>query len=154
MLRQNTNFIIVAVCYLLSFSCKPAEKAIKQEEPTKTESNAGLASNEATIVAKIISLNEQRDETGPCAKVPCYANIKIESINNQGSLFRLDDSSNPFPVYFAFTLSSTEGLFPGMKTNYPGLKINDKFEAKIQSRPALGDKFTYTIYGYKKLTKP
>ena len=109
------------------------------------------ASNEASITGKIISIDEQRDDSGPCAKAPCYAFIRIESIVNKGSTFQLDDISSPLPVYFAFTLSATEGLFPGIKTNYPGLKINDKFEAKIQSRLALEDRYTYTIYGYKKL---
>lgn len=150
MLSQTNISIIAAVCNLLFFSCKNTEKTAQHKEPIETENSAALASNEAVIIAKVVSIGEQRDESGPCAKAPCYANIKIESISNRGSLFQLDDISNPLPVYFAFTLSATEGLFQGIKTNYPGLKINDKFEAKIQSRVALGDKFTYTIYDYTK----
>lgn len=150
MLKQNKLFIIIVGCNLLFFSCKHTEKSVKQEEPVKTESSEVAASNEAIVVAKVVSISEQRDESGPCSKAPCYAVIKIESISNKGSLFQLNDISKPVSVNFAFSLSATEGLFR-MKTNYPGLEINDKFEAKIQSRSALGDAFTYTIHGYKKL---
>lgn len=150
MLKQTKRFIIFMGCTLVFFSCKSTKKPVQQEEPIKAESSAEAASNEAIVVAKIISISEQRDESGPCSKAPCYAEIKIESISKKGSLFQLDDLSKPVSVHFAFSLSPTEGLFR-MRTNYPGLKINDKFEAKIQSRPALGDTFTYTIHGYKKI---
>ena len=148
MLWQNKVFIIFIVLFV---SCKNTQKNVQQKEPAKTGGTTALASNEATIIAKIISINELRDESGPCAKAPCYAEIQIERISSKGSLFQPGDISTPLPVNFSFTLSPTQGLFPGMKTNYPGLKINDKFEAKIQSRPALGDKLTYTVYGYKKI---
>lgn len=150
MLRQSKLFLIFMGCTLVFFSCKNTKKSVRQEEPVKPENSAGLASNEAFVAAKVVSISEQRDESGPCSKAPCYAEIKIESISKKGSLFQLNDISNPLSVTFAFSLSATEGLFR-MKTNYPGLKINDKFEAKIQSRPALGDAFTYTIHDYKKI---
>ncbi|MFY9308981.1 MAG: hypothetical protein WAQ28_08020 [Bacteroidia bacterium] len=152
MLLQNTFFTIVLVGVLLFASCKSKKETVQQKEPepANTGDATALASNEATIVAKVISISEQRDESGPCSKAPCYASIQIESISNKGKLFQLDDVSVPIPVNFAFSLSPTVGLFR-MPTNYPGLALNDRFEAKIQSKPALGDKITYTVHGYKKL---
>lgn len=152
MLLQNKFFTIALAGVLLFASCKSKKEPVQQKEPepAKTEEGAALASNEANIVATVVLISEQRDESGPCAKAPCHAEIKIESISKRGSLFQLDDISKPISVNFAFSLSPTVGLFR-MPTNYPGLEINDKFEAKIQSKPALGDTITYTVHGYKKI---
>jgi hypothetical protein len=152
MLLQNKFFTIALAGTLLLPSCKSKKETVqqKEQEPANTEDGAALASNEANIVATVVLISEQRDESGPCSKAPCYADIKIERISKKGSLFQLNDISMPVHVNFTFTLSPTIGLFR-MKTNYPGLNAGDKFEAKIQSRPALGDTFTYTVQGYSKI---
>ncbi len=137
-------------------SCKTTEKRVITDEPVKTVSASinDISSAQAKIIGKIISINEARDETGPCSKVPCEARIIIQNLENKGSLFQLNSMQDTIPVAFAFTLvPTTEELFPGMKTSYPGLKINDRFEAKIESRLAKNEQgVSYIIYEYKKFT--
>lgn len=144
--------IYYALLLLVLVSCKHTEQTATVATGPKNSGN-DIASEEARIIAHIVSIDETRDTEGVCSKAPCRAQVKIESIIKKGSLFHLQDLEKPVPVFFAFTLApTTEDLFPGIKTNYPGLQINDKFEATIQNRPAMNETgFAYTIYDYKKL---
>ncbi len=146
---------IITASLLLLFltSCKNTEQTQTVETVHAETAAVSLASNEARIVAKIVSIDASRDIAGVCADAPCRTTISVESIISQGKLFQPAESQTINHVFFAFTLSpANEKLFPGIKTTYPGLKINDRFEATIQSRPStVGNGFSYTIYDYKKL---
>jgi len=142
--------------FMMAFiSCKHTEKtvAVKPiEAPAPYLSE--LASNQARITGKVVSIDEMREAEGACSKAPCNAKIKVQALIKQGSLFDKSGLQDTTAVYFAFTLAaSNEELFPGMKTSYPGLKINERFEATIESRPAINEAgLRYLIYEYKKLT--
>lgn len=155
MIKLLKYYIPTLIICILS-SCKTSEKATTSNEPVKTVSSSmnELASGQAKIIGKIISINETREPEGPCAKSACQAQILIQTLEKKGSLFQLSDMQDTIPVSFAFTLEpTTSDLFPGIKTSYPGLKINDRFEAKIESRPATNEQgVRYTIYEYKKFT--
>lgn len=154
MINFRTYFFISLIpCILVS--CKPSEKAIVNNEPAeKVYTLNELASGQAKIVGKIISIDETRETDGPCAKAPCRANIIIQNLEKKGSLFQLNNIQDTIPVSFAFTLApTTPELFPDIKTKYPGLKVNDRFEAKIESRLAMNEQgLSYIIYEYKKFT--
>lgn len=142
----------------LNLACKHSEKGFRKKENNKKMAcnlSGNAANNEAIIKAKIVSIVAYRDTSdlnNPCNKEPCIAFIKIEEITKKGSLFVAPSDPNEYiKVNFVFTLSETnQDLFPGSEKWYPGLKINDKFEAVIQSRIAPGNKINYLIYDYKK----
>ncbi len=150
-------FLPVFLIIFLFLCCKNSKKVIEQKQPKPVDQSvSGNASSEAKITATIISIDETRDSSdvhSACYKAPCFANIKIENILRKGSLFKIpDDLSKDIRAFFIFTLHATnEDLFPNMGVWYPGLKINDKFEAIIQSRPAMNDSVNYVVYTYKKI---
>jgi hypothetical protein len=136
--------------------CKPAEKVKASDEPINSVSASinELASAQAKITGKIIALDETLESEGPCAKAPCHAQVLILTLEKKGSLFQLPDIKDTLRVSFAYTLAPTTAeLFPGMKTSYPGLKANDRFEAKLESRLTQNEQGVgYIIYEYKKFT--
>ncbi len=136
--------------------CKPSEKVAVTDEPVRSVSASinELTSAQAKIIGKIITVDETRETEGPCAKAACRARVVIQSLERTGSLFQLPDIKDTLSVSFAFTLAATTPeLFPGMKTSFPGLKANDRFEARIESRLAMNEEGVgYIIYEYKKFT--
>lgn len=149
----NRKSILPIIYLLFHFSCKEAEKSIvnapHQKPPDRSVS--GNAATEAKITATLVSIEESRDSTdrtSACYKAPCFAKIKIESLERKGNLFRVPDSL-VVDAFFVYTLYPTyEDLFPQMGKYYPGLKINDKFEAIIESRISFNDRTQYVIYDY------
>jgi len=151
------KYCLPAIISFILVSCKNTEKAVTGDEPEvkSTYTMNELASGEAKIIGKIISIDDTRESEGPCAKAACRAKIIIQNLEKKGSLFQLNNIKDTIPVSFAFTLApTTADLFPGMKTIYPGLKINDRFEAKIESRLAMNEQgVSYIIYHYRPLKK-
>ncbi len=137
-------------------SCRTTEQTAATDEVVKTVSSSinELASAQAKIIGKIIWIDEVREAEGPCAKAPCRARIVIKTLEKKGSLYQGGNAGDTLSVSFAFTLAATTPeLFPGMKTSFPGLSVNDRFEAKIESRLALNEQgVAYLIYEYKKFT--
>lgn len=147
--------LLCTVLLSILISCKETKETTTLNEPAKEGSQVSeLASNEAFISGRIVSVSQERDTDGPCSKAPCVAEVKVESISNKGKLFRLDNMDEIIKVNFSYTLSPTETIFPSMQKHYPGLVMKDQFEAKIQSRISLNDVITYTIRDYTKLHKP
>lgn len=149
-----SNYCLVVFLVLVLSSCKNKELIQVSLEPAPAIQDGGeLSNNQARVIAQIISVIEVLDTEGPCSKAPCNASIRIKQITRKGSLFQLNDIQDTIAASFAFTLSQTDqDLFPGLKTKYPGLKINDIFEATIESRIALNEEgVRYIIYDYKKM---
>lgn len=151
MIKHTRLTLLCAVLLSTLISCKETKEATSLKEETQV---SGLASNEAFISGRIVSISPERDADGPCSKAPCVAEVKVESISNKGKLFRLDNMEEIIKVNFSYTLSPTETIFPSMQKHYPGLVLKDQFEAKVQSRISLNDVITYTIRDYTKLHKP
>ena len=74
--------------------------------------------------------------TGPCAKAPCTASVRVDSLFYH-------DSSTAYPfgvgetvrMRFVFTLAPSRDLFPKLSTAYPGLKVGSSFEADVIRPP-------------------
>lgn len=165
MISIKKKFLFPLYFFSFFLSCKHSEKISSEKEVpkenknTETSFSATPASNEAKVIATIISIDETRDSSdinSACYKAPCIAYIRLEKMNEKGSLFKVPpDLSLEIKVNFPFTLwATTEDLFPKAGKQFPGLKINDKFEAIIQSRMAPGDEVNYVIYEYKKKPSP
>ena len=88
--------------------------------------------------------------------MPCRGIVRIDSILGYGSSF-----GNPLAVgqrvnvHFAFALApTTKDLFPNMTETYPGLELNSRFRADVESPPEINtsaDRIFYQVYDYVKL---
>jgi len=123
-----------------------------------SETNNNSSQNSYRIIGSIVHIYDNfqlHDTSGVCAKAPCEATVKIETIKRRGASFiGAIAAGEKIKVHFAFTLNpTTKELFPNMTARYPGLKKNDKFVADIQSRLAIGgnENVRYVIYGYEKI---
>lgn len=163
-MMKKSRFIFY-LFFLVLLSCKttrlPEQSSNASDEKIaagngiKTEKKiiGRPANSEAKITATLLSIDFSRDSSdanSPCFKAPCHALIRIEKIERKGRLFHVP-GSDEISVFFTFTLyPSDENLFPGSGKKYPGLKVNDKFEAVIESRPSMNGESRYIISDYKK----
>ncbi len=161
-LLMNSFRTFLKINFLFLISCNSPEKiniqGEKKEESLKISSPllSVAAGNQALIIASINVINQKKDSSDQnsiCFRFPCRAGIRIERLLDKGPLFKTPENLSGITyVEFPFTLLPTnKDLFPELKKQYPGLKINDKFEAVIQSRMALPEGVKYYIYDYKKI---
>jgi hypothetical protein len=107
------------------------------------------------IVGTVVSIEPPGAEgatTGPCAKAPCMASIRIDSL-----FYHDSTAAYPFTVgqtvrmRFVYTLAPSRDLFPKAGPDYPGLKTGSAFEADVmRSRPrgASGNEGAFMIAAY------
>ncbi len=78
---------------------------------------------------------------GPCAKVPCVATVRVDSVlsDGMGSVmpFGIGESVK---VRFAYTLSPTREVLPNLKQQFPGLVVGSRFEADMIRPMARADR--------------
>ncbi len=159
--RQKIFFVIIA---LLFGSCTSKHTVVSQ--PVIHPEENVIPPNHCRIRGTIITIDSTltiTDFSQPCAKVPCNAEVRIDSILGYGSAF-----GNPVVqgaqhvMHFVFTLSPTsKKLFPSMKEEYPGMTIGSSFIADIerQQSKSLRDVRgatqsmmpVFVIYGYTRL---
>jgi len=150
--RQAIYFIFL----ILFLSCKTNKNIIK-ENKYKNSGLANCSPNGCIISGTILFIYptlDTNDSLSPCSKAPCNAKIKIEQVLEYGN--RL--SSNIYEglemnLHFVFTLyPTTNDLFHDTKKYFPGLKINDKFNANLEERLQLNnDTIQWLVYDYVKL---
>ena len=147
-------FFLVFSISVLSFECR--KEVTKNNDTPKLVKPDTIPPGSAKIVAEVVSVEPvNKDNTGPCAKAPCVAVVKLESIE-YGSAFPVLSVGKDVRVKFNFTLEpTTKEMFPEMKESYPGLKAGDKFEALAAYLETVdGSKLpAYTINGYSILNK-
>ncbi|MBW8051504.1 MAG: hypothetical protein FVQ77_14430 [Cytophagales bacterium] len=152
------------LCHATSLQIVPPLQISKSRQSHDTimtpTSNTNNNSSQIScrIIGSIVHIYDNfqlHDTSGVCAKAPCEAIVKIETIKRRGASFTgAIAAGEKIKVHFAFTLNpTTKELFPNMAARYPGLKKNDKFVADIQSRLAIGgnENAKYVIYGYEKI---
>lgn len=130
--------------------CSPAKYKNKTASVIKTQED--VAPNHCRVLATLVTIenNTAAYTDGPCSKASCDAYIEIKSVLGYGSAFRTPlNPGDKIKAHFAFTLKPTsKELFPNMKQFYPGLKQGDQFITDLESLPAAGNEFNYTIYDY------
>lgn len=116
-----------------------------------------ISPNHCRIIGTVVEIDSALDKAAgnsPCSKVPCLADVKIDSVLGYGSDFPPLKLGKIIKVRFGFTLSpTTKDLFPHMAGYYPGLNINDSFKADLQKVIAIDsirNKVNYIIYSYLK----
>ena len=105
------------------------------------------------IEGKVISITNPDDKlhvTSPCKTTPCNANIQILSIVSNGQnyhgQFHAKDTLN---IYFSFTLSPTEEIFPELNQHLPGLNVGDIFTAQLYESPDANPPYRIKVYEVK-----
>lgn len=149
MKKFSLLFLLVLSVLFLSFGCH--KEVTKNNDTPKLVKPDTIPPSHAKIAAEVVSVEPiDKDNTGPCAKAPCVAVVKLVSIE-YGSAFPVLSVGKDVRVKFNLTLAPTsKGMFPNMKESYPGLKAGDKFEAMVGYMETAGDSKlpAYSINGY------
>lgn len=149
---------LLLVCPAL-MSCRQPAKEGEHVRMQEQAASAGghVAPNHALIVGEIVEIEsatfDPSDVESPCSRIPCVANVRVESVLGVGMGF-----PQPFVegathrMKFAFTLGPTVDVFPEMKPSLPGLESGSRFTADITGYETLqGDtQPRYTVHRYER----
>jgi hypothetical protein len=158
-----------AVIGTFALVCKPSppekarEAAAESEPPALSvkqppeSSELRLAPNQCRLVGTVVAIDSTfttADPDDPCAKAPCRATVRIETVLGYGPAFlRPLANGEEIPVTFMFTLAPTQDLVANLSRSYPGLRLGAKFLADVEAReaPAIGESGStaFVIYGYE-----
>lgn len=80
------------------------------------------------------------DRSDPCAKVPCVASVRVDSVigYGQGVTYPLS-KGDTLNVKFKLTLSPSAKYFPRLQTPLPGLTEGSVFQADLEVQQPVGD---------------
>jgi len=148
---------VVCVCATFLISCgssKSNQEGMKQSDSTPKIQLAGepIPPNHCRIVGTVVAIDQSlksSDPQSPCAKAPCSATVRIDSIMGYGSAFGSSIAvGQQVQIMFGFTLSPTKEILPQLTQAYPGLKVGSSFTANVRSDEGLGGKTSYTVNQY------
>ncbi len=136
--RLIKSMMILLILLISTFCGDGMNSDKKISQSSKNELNSFAFPKTTTgIIGTVISINKKQlsqDTNSPCSKVPCWANVKVDSIlgiGHGGPFFSVGDT---LKVNFVFTLSeTTEELIPNLDKRLPGLDIGEKFRANIRA---------------------
>lgn len=156
-------FILYISLLLLSPAAGCGGNSIAEKESNvnlqnrKNEYSEKIAPDHSLIVGTIVKIDTSLEKSGlnnPCSKVPCIARVRIDSVLGYGPNFPPLRLGEIIKIKFGFTLGpTTKDLFPHMSGYFPGLNVNDTFEADVRKIPDnySGNNFAaYIIYAYLK----
>ena len=150
---------LLAIFLLAGFlpSCGPSKESTAKTVTLPTPKSPSLPPNACRIAGTITAVHpaDSAGEHGPCGKVPCEADVRVDSILGYGSSF-------PYPLAagtvvrmrFAYTLAPTAAMFPGTPELPQALKLGDAFHGVMESGEGLAPKGAsapkYSISTYQK----
>lgn len=168
MIMSSRKVYAVVIAFILlgcSGSGDPPETAENQSEntqpsasvPIQTIAESNISPNHCRIIGTIVAIDEtltSLDSSNPCSKAPCRATVRIESVIGYGSAFGAPlATGRDIEVSFRFTLNPTKDLIPNMTEDYPGLQVNSRFLADVESIEVMAQEkeggIEYVIYGYE-----
>lgn len=166
-MRAHRQILIVCFCLLL-VACRqgqsqtakrvpdsPPNSSRPMSKPTISPDLEQIPPNVGRIVGTIVSIEKVRAVQGdlsPCARVPCQALVRVESVIGYGSAFPASfKAGDQISVRFAFTLHPTDKLFPKMEHHLPGLKVGQVFKADVTASDLMmsGSQLELIIYTYQ-----
>ncbi len=169
---KHRREIIFTATVMFFAGCASEHTAMSQSEgnfqPVISPVRNSVSPNHCRIVGTVVAVDSTLDvadslqshrDVPPCTKVPCNADVRIDSILGYGSAF-----GNPvvqekiYRMHFVFTLAATsKELFPSMKEVYPGLIVGSSFIADIERQSVRGATQSmapvFVIYGYSRLSE-
>ncbi len=169
MYRYFKLIIISTLCVSFLF-CNPKNRSntnqnqpgIKSKKETSKNKpsvvNQRIAPNTCRFIGTIVSIDptlKSKNPADPCAKAPCLATVRIDSVLGYGSAFPTPLSKGKeIRVTFKFTTAPTKEILPNLTESYPGVREGSTFFADLDAHqePAIGKEtggIFYTVYGYK-----
>lgn len=151
-----TTFFFIAT--LLICACKSPQNVVSETStaPVKQiESTVPMPYGqenfrlEATVVA--IDPTRTNDSGSVCSKAPCFAYFKIESVEEGGPM---DWKGGICKARFAYSLADSWKVLPELKHRYPGLKVEDRFSAKVKIENMGTEQWKLVVYHYDLLPRP
>ena len=163
--RPVGRTVLVACSAVTSFfllagflpSCGPSKDSTSKTVTLPKPQSPSLPPNACRIAGTITAVLPADSVAGnaPCGKVPCEADVRVDSILGYGSSF-------PYPLAagtivrmrFAYTLAPTAAMFPGTPDLPQGLKSGDAFRGVMEAGEGLAQKAgstpKYSISTYQK----
>jgi|GEM_PF-6157833 len=125
----------------------PATLEAKQGNMDSLRARRGQSPNSFRVLATVVSIDPvgsgapHSGSGGPCAKVPCVATVRVDSVisDGMGSAVPLSIGES-VKVRFAYTLSPTREVLPNLKQQLPGLSVGSRFEADMVRPMARADR--------------
>jgi hypothetical protein len=158
-MRHGTLILLVMMVGFLLPACakKTRHDPNPQSRPFNMERNTPrISPNRCRLIGTVVAIDstyKPANPNEPCAKAPCHATVRVDSVLGYGPAFPQPLANGQLiSVAFAFTLSPTQNLFMNMAQSYPGLKIGSKFLAEVEANaePELGatKPVAFVIYEY------
>lgn len=164
---MNKNYfafflIVLGVVVILSSGCR---KEITTDKENVRGSigislTAKIPPGKCRITGTIVKIHPAaaEDESSPCSKYPCIANVLVDSVWGYGQAFKKPvKTGREITLKFEFTLApASKEIFENLDTRLPGLEINSMFTGDIEylapseNIGVLNDN-TYSIFLYNKL---
>ena len=148
--KRSTFGLLSAALVVVAGSCIGSQPD-DDLRPNAREINPG----EVRVASTVVSIDTVRSGRAddPCARYPCYATIRIDSILGYGSGFpRPLSPGESLRARFAFTLAPSADAMPGYEPPLPGLEEGVSFQADLRGHlaPGLGARDpTFIVYNYR-----
>lgn len=164
---QAINISLIIAILSILVSCQATRNEKKNEEsPGKPQQStmaftipSTIAPDHCRILATVVAIDSALNTAAtndPCAKAPCNATVRIDSLLGYGSGFpAVFSKGQEISVRFAFTTAPTAGLFPEMSPGFPGVQAGAKILADVEGgagMPAMegaSGGANFTIYEYE-----
>ena len=161
---MNISLIFAIISILVS--CQSARNEKKSDESSVAQQTAAkpfavpssIAPNHCRILATVVAIDtvlKAANPNDPCAKAPCNATVRVDSLLGYGSGFPATLSrGQQISARFRFTTAPTAGLLPELSQNFPGVRVGTKILADVEGSqaPAFGETSggaAFTISGYE-----
>lgn len=128
----------------------------RTSQPVMKRTGEPIPPNTCRVLLTVLSIDTTLQSSfpnDPCAKAPCRASVRVESVLGYGAAFTAPLSKGEvIQVHFTFTVAPTKNLFPTMDQTYPGVHVGTKFTTDLQSQQVFqgleAQQSRYLIYGY------
>lgn len=134
---------------------KANDTASDAQTATIQELSPAVSAGYCRVLATVTAIDTARysgDANSPCAKAPCRAILKVETILGAGAGFHPPlVAGNSIPVKFAYSTAPSSEVAPDLADPLPGVQAGDRIRVDIAGRqPEMGGATgrEYTVYQY------
>jgi len=153
---MTKRILAVLTVGLLVFACnKNVTKSSDAQVASNSGSNEEMGFNEGSFnsvivgkVARVIPPDGSL-KGHVCESNVCFADVEIMAVVETGQNFHGQiEAGKTIPVWFEYTLITTDQLFPELTEPLPGLQAGDFFQARLYEHP--DDSIAYRVNIYER----
>jgi len=148
LISKNSRTLLLLATILLACSgtrdSRRSDGERQDDVRFPTEDQQSIQPGHCRIVGTILEISQNYVGTGaddPCAKAPCLATVRVDTVLGYGSAFgHTLGEGKRIMVRFLYTLGPTKNMFPSLPTQLPGLTVDSRFQADVSStdEPQMG----------------